>query len=40
VVPPPSLPDDTGEEEGWISTPVATVLAFVTRLLTYLNVPH
>jgi hypothetical protein len=40
AVPPPRLPDDTGEEEGWISTPVATVLAFVTGLLTYLNVPH
>jgi hypothetical protein len=40
AVPPPRLPDDTGEEEGWISTPVATVLAFVEGLLQYLGVPH
>jgi len=40
AVPPPRLPDDTGEEEGWISTPVPTVMAFVVGLLTYLGVPH
>jgi hypothetical protein len=38
--PPPRLPDDTGEEEGWISTPVPTVMVFVTGLLRYLGVPH
>lgn len=40
AVPPPRLPDDTGEEEGWISTPVPTVTAFVNGLLAYLGVPH
>jgi hypothetical protein len=40
AAPPPRLPDDTGEDEGWISTPVATVTAFVEGLLTYLGVPH
>jgi hypothetical protein len=39
AAPPPRLPDDTGEDEGWISTPVATVTAFVEGLLSYLGVP-
>jgi hypothetical protein len=40
AVPPRRLPDDTGEEEGWISTPVPTVMAFVVGLLKYLGLPH
>ena len=35
-----ALPDDAGEEEGWISTPVPTVMAFVTGLLRYLGLPY
>jgi hypothetical protein len=37
AVPPPRLPDDTGEEEGWISTPVPAVMGFVEGLLSYLG---
>jgi hypothetical protein len=40
AAPPSRLPDDTGEDEGWISTPVATVTAFVNGLLAYLGVPR
>jgi hypothetical protein len=40
AAPPSRLPDDTGEEEGWISTPVATATAFVNGLLAYLGVPR
>jgi PD-(D/E)XK nuclease superfamily len=40
AVPPVELPEDTGEEEGWISTPVPVVLAFVEGLLNYLEVPR
>jgi hypothetical protein len=39
AAPPARLPDDTGEDEGWISTPVATVTAFVNGLLAHLGVP-
>jgi hypothetical protein len=39
AMPPPRLPEDTGEEDGWISTPVATVMAFVEGLLAYLGLP-
>jgi len=38
MAPPPRLPDDTGEDDGWISTPVPTVMAFVNGLLAYLGV--
>jgi hypothetical protein len=40
AAPPARLPDDTGDDDGWISTPVATVTAFVNGLLTYLGVPR
>jgi hypothetical protein len=38
AAPPSRLPEDTGEEEGWISTPVATVTTFVNGLLAYLGI--
>jgi hypothetical protein len=40
TAPPARLPEDTGEDEGWIGRPVATVTAFVNGLLAYLGVPR